>query len=78
MFILKLSLLTCVFYLAISLAIEALVLAAVHWTGLVGFHFQRGWTGIVTIAVFWGVIWLLLFLLAFRISFPSLWARFVG
>ncbi|MBZ5549713.1 MAG: hypothetical protein LAO22_17445 [Acidobacteriia bacterium] len=76
MFILRLTLYTCAFYLGMGLLLQAGVLA-VSWKG--GFSiFFSGLSGIVVFASFFGVLWLLSFGLAFRFVFPNVWSRFVG
>ena len=77
MFILKLAVLTCAFYLLVAVILEAVFLAIVHWKGGVAWAFYN-WTGIAVVVSFWGVIWLASFLLAFRIVFPNVWARVIG
>ena len=75
MFILRLTLYTCAFYLGMSLLIEAGVLALARKGGFSIFF--RGLSGIVIFAGFFGVMWLLSFGLAFRLVFPNVWSRFV-
>jgi hypothetical protein len=76
MFILRLTLYTCAFYLGMNLLISAGLLALERKGGFViGF---RGLSGVVTFASVFGVMWLLSFGLAFRLVFPNVWSRFVG
>ena len=77
MFILKLTALTCAFYLLAGVILEATFLAIVYWKGGVAWAF-RSWTGIAVVASFFGAIWLASFLLAFRIVFPNIWAKFIA
>jgi hypothetical protein len=72
MFVLKLALLTCAFYLIAAICIEAAILAFSHWRGGYAIYFSS-WTGIALVVCFFGTIWLVSFLLAFRIIFPRIW-----
>jgi hypothetical protein len=76
MFILRLTLYTCAFYLGMNLLISAGLLA-LERKGIVSIFF-RGLSGIMVFTGVFGVMWLLSFGLAFRLVFPNAWSRFVG
>ena len=70
MFILKLALITCAFYLAVAILMEAVLLVLAKVLGGLGVFMPRlGWI------VIFGSVWLASFLLAWRIVMRSLTAR---
>lgn len=73
MIVLKLAILTCGFYLGISILVEtALFVAARMKEGFMFYATLRGW------AVFFAIVWVLSFGLAWRIVVGGLRARFVN
>ncbi len=63
--IIKLALLTCGFYLAVALLMEATLLFVAHWKGQAGLFAPRWvWT------ILLGLIWLLSFRLAWHFVIP--------
>jgi hypothetical protein len=77
MFVLKLALLTCAFYLTAAICIEGALFALTHWRGGYGIYFSS-WTGIAVVCCFFGAIWSVSFLIAFRIVWPRMWLPPVG
>ncbi len=77
MFVLRLTLYTFAFYLAIALPIIVAEFVVVFWKGSFAIFFM-GRGGIAAFAGFWGTVWLASFLLAFRTVFPFVWSRLVG
>ena len=76
MFVLKLALVTCAFYLIAAICIEGVLFAVARWRG--GYQiFFGNWTAIAVAAAFSGSIWLASFLLAFRIVTPRAWIALV-
>jgi hypothetical protein len=66
----KLALVTCGFYLAISILVDAAVFGMALWKGSFGVSATKsGWL------VFFGTAWLISFLLSWRIVFAPLLAR---
>jgi hypothetical protein len=66
----KLALVTCGFYLAISILLDAAVFGMALWKGSFGVSATKsGWL------VFFGTAWLISFLLSWRIVFAPLLAR---
>jgi hypothetical protein len=67
----KIALVTCAFYLGISLLIEALLFAFTLWKGGILYTFDsRVWT------VVFGLIWLVSFLVAWRVTMGPFLAKF--
>jgi len=63
--IIKLALLTCGFYLAVALLMEATLLFVAHWKGEAGLFGTRwGWI------ILFGLVWLLSFRLAWHFVIP--------
>jgi hypothetical protein len=69
-FLLKLSVLTCVFYLGVTLLLEAGILAAAHISGI-GINFSRS----LPFWMFFGLVWMGSFALAWRITYSQHLAR---
>ena len=66
----KLALVTCAFYLGISILIDAAMFGMALWNGGVGLFLTRtGWL------MLFGVAWLVSFLLSWRIVIVPLLAR---
>jgi len=66
----KLALVTCAFYLGISILIDAAVFGMAQWKGSFGiFATRTGWL------VFFGIAWLISFLLSWRIVWAPLFAK---
>jgi hypothetical protein len=66
----KLALVTCGFYLAISILVDAAVFGMALWKGSFGVSATKsGWL------VFFGMAWLISFVLSWRIVFAPLLAR---
>jgi hypothetical protein len=66
-FLLKLSVLTCVFYLGFTLLLEAGILAAVHISGIIGINFSRS----APFWIFFGLVWVGSFSLAWHITYSQ-------
>jgi hypothetical protein len=70
MFYTKLALVTCAFYLGISLLIDAVTLGIAMWrVGFAMFLSRTGWV------VLFGLVWLVSFLLSWRIVVVPILAR---
>jgi hypothetical protein len=66
----KLALVTCGFYLAISILLDVAVFGMAMWKGSSGvFASKSGWL------LFFGMVWLMSFLLSWRIVFTPLFAK---
>lgn len=66
----KLAVVTCAFYLGISILLDAAVLGLAKWKGSFGIFFTRsGWI------VLFGIAWLVSFLLSYRIVVAPLFAN---
>jgi hypothetical protein len=72
MLILKLAGLTCAFYLAAAVVIEATIITLSHLLGGFGFFSTR--LRLVGV-VFFGTVWLVSFLLAWRIVVTPIFTR---
>jgi hypothetical protein len=70
-FLLKLSVLTCVFYLGFTLLLEAGILAAAHISGIIGINFSRS----VPFWIFFALVWVGSFSLAWHITYSQYLAR---
>ena len=66
-FLLKLSVLTCLFYLGVTLLLEAGILAAVHISGIIGINFSRS----LPFWMFFGLVWIGSFALAWHITYSQ-------
>ena len=70
MFYTKLALVTCAFYLGVSILLDAAVFGMAMWKGSFVLGATRtGWL------VFFGIAWLISFLLSWRIVMAPLFAR---
>lgn len=69
---LKIGLLTCAFYVAVLLVLEAAKIGIVHWLGSWGISYsgQRAW--LVCDSIFYGLIWLGCFLFARHLIWRTL------
>ncbi len=73
MFYTKLALVTCAFYLGVSILLDAAVFGMAMWKGSFVLAATRtGWL------VFFGIVWLISFLLSWRIVMAPLFARIHG
>jgi hypothetical protein len=86
MFFLKLGLLTCAFYIGLTIVVEAVLWAVIYFNGLGLFVSVRhpGWSlgselGLkmgLAFGVIFGVVWLISFAAAWRIVFLDLRSQF--
>jgi hypothetical protein len=66
----KTALVTCAFYVGITILLEALLLGVVHWTGGVFYSINfKAW------ALIFGLIWLASFALAWRFTIVPFLAK---
>ncbi len=73
MFYTKLALVTCAFYLGVSILLDAAVFGMALWKGSFAISATRtGWL------VFFGIAWLMSFVLAWRIVVVPVLARLHG
>jgi hypothetical protein len=78
MLILKIGVLTCVIYLALTILLEAGILAATYLRGGFGFFVTSKnlfWAFGVRLAFIFGVLWVISFTLAWSIVYASLKVR---
>jgi len=62
MFILKLTIATCVIYIGLTLLLLLAGLVVVHWKGMIGYNYNFR-----AFAILFGLMWFVSFIIAWRI-----------